>query len=425
LEGHQEPSTQGGPALKRQSFHWAWVILGTCFLDLFVNYSARLGYGVVLPEIIKDLDLSRTASGSIFNAYLFAYIALTPLTGYLTDRLGARRIITACAFILATGLFFMGRSHSLWTVLLSYAVVGLGATGMWTPVITVVQRWFAPHRRGLALGILSTGYGLGFATMGAAFPWIVSHFTWRHAWYFLAAGALGMVFLNGGLLRSSPEAAGAVPWGLKDIGIPLTTGGSKRKIPLRKVFRHRNFWLIGWSYFCASYGLYGITTFMVDYAKDQLGLPLEKASLLATVHGSCQVIGVLTMLPLSDYLGRRRTIIISNSMIAASLAGILLSGPSWQWLYLFVGAMAVFYGVTFPIYGASAGDYFPKEYMGSVIGMWTPFYGLGAIVANWVTGFLRDTTGRYNAAFVICTLAAILAVALVWFVRRPVTGETD
>ncbi|MBW1703458.1 MAG: hypothetical protein JRJ50_15370 [Deltaproteobacteria bacterium] len=54
--------------------HWAWIILATCFVNLFINYSVRLGYGVVLPEMIRDLGLSRTAGGSIFNAYLFSYI---------------------------------------------------------------------------------------------------------------------------------------------------------------------------------------------------------------------------------------------------------------------------------------------------------------------------------------------------------------
>jgi sugar phosphate permease len=376
---------------------------------------------VVLPEIIKDLELSRTAGGSIFNAYLFVYICLTPLTGYLTDRLGARNIITACAFILAAGLFSMGMSRCFMAVVLSYGLVGLGATGMWTPVITVVQRWFAPKRRGLALGILSTGYGLGFATMGAVFPWIVDNFTWRHAWYFLSAGALAMVFLNRGFLRSSPESSGARPWGMTEPPEPSAAKEKGPQVKLAQVFRHRNFWLIGLSYFFISYSLYGITTFMVDYAEGQLGLPLEKASLLATVHGFSQVIGVLTILPLSDYLGRKRTILISNSMIAASLVGIMLSNASWQFLYLFVGVLAVFYGVTFPIYGASAGDFFPRKYMGSVIGMWTPFYGLGAIVVHWVTGMLRDVTGSYDSAFMISTAVAVLSVVLMSFVSKPVS----
>ena len=154
---------------EKRYIHWAWIILATCFVDLFINYSVRLGYAVVLPEMIRTLGFSRTAGGSIYNSYLFIYIVITPLTGYLTDRFGARRVITTCSLVLGLGVLLMGTVNNLWTACLFYAVTGLGATGMWTPVITVVQRWFSPHRRGLALGILSTGYGLGFAAMGALF----------------------------------------------------------------------------------------------------------------------------------------------------------------------------------------------------------------------------------------------------------------
>ena len=198
-------------SLKR--YHWAWLILGICFVDLFINYSVRLGYGVVLPEMIRTLGFGRAAGGTIYNSYLFTYILVTPFTGFLTDRLGARRVITICLLILGIGVVAMGTARSLEQACLFYGLVGLGATGLWTPVITLVQRWFAHKRRGLALGILSTGYGLGLATMGAIFPWVVASFSWRYAWYFLGAMAILMVAVNGLLLRSDPAALGLKPWG--------------------------------------------------------------------------------------------------------------------------------------------------------------------------------------------------------------------
>jgi OFA family oxalate/formate antiporter-like MFS transporter len=163
---------------------------------------------------------------------------------------------------------------------------------------------------------------------------------------------------------------------------------------------------------------------MVDYATYQLNLPLEKGSLLATIHGLLQMAGVLSLLPLSDRFGRRRTILVSNSMIALLLAALLLPTGSWELLCLVTGAMAVFYGATFPIYGACAGDYFPREAIGTVAGSWTPFYGSGAILTHWVTGSLRDATGSYDLAFLICALMAGLSVALMLRVRRQPPGAT-
>ena len=409
-----------------RAVHWAWVILAICFVDLFINYSVRLGYGVVLPEMIRTLGFGRTAGGSIYNSYLFTYIAIAPLTGYLTDRLGGRRVITICLFILGCAVFFMGTVHALWSACLFFGVAGLGATGLWVPVITLVQRWFAFHRRGFALGILSTGYGLGFATMGAVFPWIVNNFSWRYAWFFLGAMALAMVAVNGIFLKSDPVRSGLKPWGrIKDISDPHDGAKtSQKQIPLHRVLKNSPFWLIGFSYFAIAYSLYGITTFMVDYAKYQLNFPLGKASFLATIHGFGQIAGVLIVMPLSDYLGRKTTIIISNTIIALSLAAILVVGESWVMLYIFIGCLAIFYGPTFPIYGACAGDYFPREAMGTVAGAWTPFYGSGAILTHWVTGMLRDATGVYNHAFLINVLMGFIAIVMMVPVRKSNSGST-
>ena len=68
----------------------------------------------------------------------------------------------------------------------------------------------------------------------------------------------------------------------------------------------------------------------------------------ATIHGFGQIAGVLTILPLSDRLGRRTTVLISNLAIALALTGILFVGRSWLLLGVLVGLLAVFYGATFP-----------------------------------------------------------------------------
>ena len=411
----------------RHYIHWAWVILGTCFMNIFINYSIQLGYALVLPQMIADLHFTRTAAATVFNAYLLSYIILTPFNGMLTDRFGARLVIPACAFILGVGTILMGTVRSLWTAILCFTVVGIGSTGMWAPVVTVVQRWVSTKRRGLALGILSSGCGIGFATLAFVFPWLVSNYTWRYSWYALGTGALIMVVVNALILRDDPDSLGLDPWGQELQGNPsydIGYGSIDYANPL-VVLKQRTFWIIGLSYFCICYSLYGITTFMVDYARFQLGLPLQKASFLATVHGLGQVVGVLTITPLSDYLGRKNAIMISNLFVTMCLGGILLSGASWAMLYVFVGILAAFYGATFPMYGACAGDYFPKEIMATVLGAWTPFYGIGAISAHWITGLLRDNMRNYTSGFLINLVMAGLSLLLISAIKTSGGNEVN
>ncbi|MFH1090364.1 MAG: MFS transporter [Pseudomonadota bacterium] len=412
-------STTGLPG-PQGPIHWAWIILAVCFVNLLINYSVRLGYGLVLPEMIRDLSLSRTAGGTIFNSYFFMYLALTPLTGYLTDWFGARRVISVCALIMGAGIILMGTVDSLATACLVFGLVGLGSTGMWTPIISVVLRWFAPRRRGLALGVLSTSWGLGFAALGVTFPWVVHNFNWRFTWYFLGAASLFMVAVNAFLLRSDPASSGYSPWGQDSgaVSSDSTVLLRPRAAHLSQMLKDRTFWLIGLSYMFTAYGFYGFNTFMVDYARHQVGMPVEKASFLATVSGLGQVVGVLTILPLSDRLGRKRALLIANSFITVLLVGLLFTGQSLVMLYVLVGVLAVFCSATFPMYSACAGDYFPREMMATVVGAWTPFYGLGAMAAHWVSGMLRDATGDYHYPFIINAFMAGLAVVMMSRVKQ-------
>jgi hypothetical protein len=46
--------------------HWGWVVLGTSFITLFINYSIRIGaYSVLLPKMIQDLGINMTQAGMI------------------------------------------------------------------------------------------------------------------------------------------------------------------------------------------------------------------------------------------------------------------------------------------------------------------------------------------------------------------------
>ncbi len=405
---------------KSQRLHWAWIIFGICWIDLFVNYSARLGYGVILPEMIRTLGFGRAGVGSIYNFYLIVYVTISPFTGYLSDRFGARRVITTCLLILSLGIFFMGTVSSLWSACFFFAIAGLGATGMWAPVVALVQRWVAIKRRGITMGVVATGFGLGLATVGAVFPWVVDNFSWRYAWYFLGGMALALVPLNALLLRSDPESIGLQPWGQKEaLSNPnADTNTPKTRIPLSALFKDSRFWLIGLSYFAVAYSLYCITTFMVDYAQYQLGFTKAIASRLASVHGIGQVVGVLTVLPLSDSLGRKKTILISNALIAVALVAIVVIGKQLLLLYFFVGCVGIAYGTTFPIYGLCAGDYFPRRAIATVVGAWTPLYGCGAILTHWISGTLRDSTGVYDHAFVIAAIMACAGLFLMSRVRK-------
>ena len=406
--------------MSKGRFHRAWIILGVCFLDVFVSYSIRLGFGILLPVMIPALHMNRTEAGAIINSYFLVYIFITPFTGNLTDRFGARKIITLFSIILGIGALLMGTANQVWTACVFFGLAGAGASAMWASVVTVVQKWFTPTRRGMALGFLSTGFGLSFAAMGLLFPALVGSFSWRFCWYVLGIWALVMALINVIFLRSRPDELQISPWGGEGCGI---TGDLNKKNVLKenrygKMFYSFQFWIIGFSYLFIACANYIVTTFMVDYANIELGFNFSKASSFVTIRGLSQVVGVLTIPFISDRIGRKMTIAGSNLLIVLSTLGLIASGKELPILLTSIAVHGVFSGAVWPMYSACAGDYFRKEVIGTVIGAWTPFYGAGAILAHLIGGRIYDKTNSYQTAFFLAILLAMVATFLILLVKK-------
>ena len=407
--------------LNRRGFHWAWIILAVSFFNVAVCYSIRLGFGTIFPVMIPYLSLTRIEGSTIINFHLAVYICLTPLMGNLTDRFGARWIIALFCIVLGTGTFLMGTVDHFWSAFFLFGLVGAGASAMWIPVLTVVQRWFAPRRRGMALGILCTGVGLGIASIGLFFPILVEFFSWRFCWYVLGVSALILALFNGTFIRNNPEDLDMSPWGKE--GHEFLNNVDKRPSAYggryREIFHSYRFWTIGASYFFLSCAHFMITTFLVDYANAELGFSFKEASFLVTIRGLSQVVGVLTIPPLSDRIGRKLALIITNMSIALSILGIIVSAKEPLLLSASVVFLSIFLGAVWPLYGACGGDYFRKEIIGTVLGAWTPFYGLGGISAHFVGGGIWDITQSYRVAFYLATLSALVASILMLILKRP------
>jgi sugar phosphate permease len=409
--------------------HYSWIVLTVCFFNLFFGFAAFASYSIILPEMIRALGFTRGNGADILNAYYFAYVCLSPVTGYLTDRFGARRVISLFWIVLGVGAFLMGTAGNVFQAALFFCLVGIGNAASWAPSVTLVQRWFARGKKGLALGILGAGIGLTFIVMGKVAPAVISHWSWRYCFYFLGAAVLAMACMNALFMRDRPEDKGLEPWGASGTG-PATDSkaGATAHAPSKTVgfsppgfndfAATSRFWLIGFSYTLIAGALLSVTTFMVDYARNELGFALANASFLASVHGAGQIVGVVVILALSDFIGRRTLIVISNIFIAVCIAGIVLIGANEAILLAGVGLFGAFYGAAFPMYGACGGDYFRKEVMGTVIGLFTLFYGVGAIATSRLAGYLRDLTGSFILPFSIVAGFALLSATIMAFVRK-------
>lgn len=390
--------------------HWAWIILMTSFATIFIHYSIRLGYGILMPEMILSLKITKGQAGTIASSFYLAYSIFSPILGFMADRFNARILLAFFSCILAAGTFFMGKPQTLFQACLSFFIVGVGASAMWTPVVTLVQRWFGESRRGMALGILSIGYAIGYGVMGVVLPPLVALYGWRACWFLLAALAFLLVPLNGLFIRNRPQDLGLHPWGKGFNSQSRSLDGEpKDKFSYGELLRRPSLWIAGVSYFFIGFTAYVVNLFIVTYGNLELRYPLSQAAQLASAIAFSGIAGALLLPILSDFIGRKKCLIIINASMTLSILLIIWAGTHWPALLAAVCIFGVFYASAWPMYAAAAADLFPREATGSVLGFWTIFYGLSLVLAPAVGGYIADLTGTFIYSFSTGVISGCLA----------------
>ncbi|OGP79568.1 MAG: hypothetical protein A2V86_02840 [Deltaproteobacteria bacterium RBG_16_49_23] len=99
------------------------------------------------------------------------------------------------------------------------------------------------------------------------------------------------------------------------------------------------------------------------------------------------------------------------------LMGILLPAvvDAYSWR---MGWFGFFYGAIWPMYAVCARNYFPKEVSGTIIGLFTLFYGVGAMAGPLLAGHLADVTGTFRWPFGVGAAASLAAASLIGFLKR-------
>jgi len=400
--------------------HWGWIVLGSSFITLFVSYSIRIGaYSVLLPKMIQEIGITMTQAGMIRAAYILTYVLFAPLTGWLADRMGGRWVVSFFCLFLGIGTFLMGQVSNLFTAILFHGIVGLGASAMWVPIVSLIQKWFGTTRRGLALGILSPSYSLGFGLMGLILPTIVKNYSWRMGWTLLGISGLVLIVMNLFLLRNDPEEMGLLPWGETTRSV---SSSLPPDVPFNywDIFQKAPFWLMGISYVFVSAGAYIVTDFMVTYGVVELKISYQGASTFISIMAATSVAGSLILMAFSDRIGRKKSLVVIHFSLALSILLIIIAQKNIPLLRIGIGCFGFFYGAIWPMYAACARDYFPKEMTGTIFGTITLFYGVGAIAGPIIAGYLADLTKTFQWSFGLGALVSFIAAFMVGFLGKPI-----
>lgn len=388
----------------------AYAIIVAGFFTVSIAYAIRYGYGLLLPEMLPALGISKAQAGGIFSTYFILYTLATPIIGALSDRCNYRLILTFFTMVMAGGALMMATVKGLFQAHLFFSLAGVGHAACWAPVTALVQKWVPDHKRGAALSLMAMGVGLGIPLWSLLLPALVGSADWRAGWMAMGLSGLGVAALNFLLVRNpipSDSDADALP------------GPGPRFWPAyREILKQPKFWIIGTAYLFVGFNVIIPFTFLPVYARESLALPYAVSTRFVAVIALCGVVGQLTLGPLSDTVGRIRVLVICGLVMGAGCLGVAFAQNQWM-LYTFTGFYGWGYGAVWPVYAAAARDYFSRHQTGGIVGLWTVFLGLGSVVSPVVCGWTIDLTGSYTWAFLMGLLSGLLSAVVLLGVGAP------
>jgi predicted MFS family arabinose efflux permease len=313
--------------------------------------------------------------------------------------------------LLATSLV-----REIWQLTLLFGLVsGLG-TGLVASVLgpTVATRWFV-RNRGLVVGILGASNSAGQLVFFPLLTALAVGIHWRFGAVVLGVLALALLLPVVLLLRESPASVGARPLGAPDG--PVQPPRRPDAGVMRRAVRTSDFWFLAGTFFvcgATSNGLVG--QHFIPHAVEHGFTPVAASFALAAM-GVFNFIGTIASGWLTDRFDPRRLLLMYYGFRGISLLFVPFVHDT-----VTIGAFAVLFGLdyiaTVPPTVALAADRFGAHNVGVVYGWIFAAHMVGAAVAAWAAGVVRESVGDYAAAFVAAGWIAIVAGFAALMIRR-------
>jgi sugar phosphate permease len=292
---------------KRSSYRWA--VLFMIAMMALITFMDRTNISIAAPRMSKDFGLSKTQMGFVFSAFAWAYALGQLPGGWITDKLGSRKVLTIV--VLFWSLMTMATAHALGFISLVVIrfIFGLGEAASWPAGTQAMQFWYPKSERGLVNGVThSCGQ---FATsivplLGVA---IMAAWGWRSIFHIF--GTIGIVWAIGWwmMYRERPEqhkrvnAAEAAY--IRDGA--ATSGPVKKKtdIPWKLILTCPATYVLGIAWSAYTYTAYFFWYWMPTYLLEFRHISLKNMGYLAPLPLFAGAIGVVAGGIITDYAYRK------------------------------------------------------------------------------------------------------------------------
>ncbi len=351
-----------------------------------------------------------------------------PVSGFLIDKLGPRRMVLFGMLILGVGFLLFSQVQGLWQFYLAFIVMSSGAgLGTWMPMMTVLNSWFR-RRRSTAMAIAMEGFSLGGVLLVPLLAWsidpgIAGRPGWRATALAIGVFVMVVAWPISHLVRNRPEEFGSAPDGdpprlVQTRGLQSqSTDPDQGSYTWQQAIKTRAFWLITWGHACSSIIIVTIMVHLGPMLTDR-GFSLQTVGWVVSVQTAVGAVSTVA----GGYIGDRmpiRIALFAFSSLQSVAVFVLLAADTVAMVMVFAVLMGIGFGGRNPMTTSIRGVYFGRRAFASITGVSMVPMNILLLAAPLFAGIMFDLRGSYVLPLAVNAVVSFFGSGLFLFLGRP------
>ena len=415
-----------------QVYYGWWLVVLTGFIMTVATvplYHAMTVWSVALES---HFGWSRTQLGLALTLTRIEGGIMGPIEGYLTDRLGTRRMVLIGLIFLGIGFLLFSQVKNLWMFYLAFVVMALGqGLGSWLPLMTGINNWFI-RRRSTAIGWASLGSRLGALILVPVIAWAVDpehdRLGWDRTALVLAIFVLIIAFPISKAIRNKPQDHGQSADGdsvqvSEHEGTLANDESVQVDWTASQAIKTSAFWLIAFGHGFTSMVLLAIMTHLGLLLKDR-GFDIQTTGWVVAAYTAVAMVFQIVGGYSGDRVPKNLVLFVFTTVQAVGVV-VRTVAHTLPMVYLFAVLFGIGFGGRNPLTVAIRGEYFGRASFGKILGLSTVPMNVLLLISSPLAGYLRDVQGDYTDAFLILAFLNVVGGVLFLFSKRPKLSLTS
>ena len=420
-------------ALFPRGIFYGWTLVGVAAFVMVIGtvplFQGMTAWFVVLE---REFAWSRTQLSIAFSLSRVEGSIMGPVSGYLIDKLGSRRMVLIGLVIAGGGFVIMSRMTNIWHFYAAFVVMSMGVgLGTWMPMMTALNNWFT-RNRSIAMALAMEGFLVGGMVLVPLLAFVIDPDVagrpgWRNTALVIGLFLIAVAFPLSRLIRNAPEPYGQFPDGEATARPRQTaaagTASDEPDYTWQEAVKTKTFWLITMGHACSSIVIVTITVHLGPMLDDR-GFSLQTVGWVVGAYTGVAAIFTL----IGGYVGDRlpiRLALFGFSAVQSGAVLVLMLADSQPMAYLFAILMGIGFGGRNPLTTAIRGVYFGRKAFASITGISMIPMNVLLLAAPLFAGIMFDATQSYAVPMAVVAIVSLAGSALFLFLGSPETAANS